>query len=126
MITAPQNYIANVTQPSPITGIGRFYTGPDTVTTQFDNIFTMIITFLTIVGGLTFLIYFIIGGLSWISAGGDAKKVDTAKSYLTNGAIGMIVIVASYSIIWVVSEVLGLNILQPGLTITTLFGQSPK
>ena len=125
MTTSPSNYLADVTSTKPISGIGKFYTDPASVTTQFDQIFSMIITFLTIVGGLAFLIYFAIGSLNWITAGGDAKKVDTAKAYMTNGAIGMITIVASYSIIWIVSEVLGLKILEPGATITKLFIKKP-
>lgn len=86
-----------------------------------DIIFSTLLGFLTIVGGLAFLIYFIIGALNWVMAGGDQKKVDTAKSYMTNGAIGMIIIVASYAIISIVGKVLGLDILNPGLLLNTIF-----
>jgi hypothetical protein len=108
-------------------GIGNFLPGSaggetgSTTAMQVDNIFSTLITFLTIVAGLAFLIYFIIGALNWVTAGGDAKKVDTAKSYMTNGAIGMIIIVASYSIVWIVGSVLGLQILEPGEVIKNLF-----
>lgn len=90
---------------------------------QLDNIFSTVLGFLTITAGLAFLIYFTIGALNWVTAGGDAKKVDTAKSYMTNGAIGMIIIVASYSIIWIVGEVLGIDILNTGHTVDILFNK---
>lgn len=80
---------------------------------EIESLFSMIIGFLTIVAGLAFLIYFIIGALNWVTAGGDAKKVDTAKSYMTNGGIGMIIIVAAYAIVWIVGTVLGIRILNP-------------
>lgn len=106
--------------PSPlgtIQGIGGFIPAtPADSPAMIDTIFSQVIGFLTITAGLAFLIYFIIGAISWVTAGGDAKKVDTAKSFLTNGAIGMIVIVAAYSIIWIVGEVIGLDILNPGDT----------
>ena len=73
-----------------------------------------IIGFLTIVGGIGFLIYFTIGAISWITAGGDQAKVDTAKKYMTNGAVGMIIIVGAYAISAIVGQILGINILDPG------------
>lgn len=81
---------------------------------------TNILTFLTIVAGLAFTTYFVIGGITWITAGGDKDKVDRAKKYMTNGAIGLIIIVASYAIVGIVSLVLGLDILNPALLLTTL------
>jgi fumarate reductase subunit D len=83
-------------------------------------IFTRIIGFLTIVAGLTFLIYFMIGALNWITGGDDKGKVDAAKKYMTNGAIGMIAIVASYAIVWIVGMVLGLDILNPAKVLQQL------
>jgi hypothetical protein len=103
-----------------VTGLGRFQ-GTDTAPTQLNNLFSTIFGFLTIIAGLSFLIYFLIGGLTWITAGGDSKKVDTAKAMMTNGAIGMIIIVATYGVVWIVGEVLGINILDPGATLDTLF-----
>jgi len=94
--------------------------------TAINTIFSQVIGFLTIVAGLAFLIYFIIGAINWITAGGDAKKVDTAKSYMTNGAIGMVVIVAAYSIIWIIGQVLGLNILDPGDTFSKITNGQPS
>jgi hypothetical protein len=58
--------------------------------------------FLTIVAGLSFLIYFAIGGLSWITSGGDKGKVEEAKNRMTGAAIGMIIITLSYGVIWIV------------------------
>lgn len=38
------------------------------------------------------------GGFTWMTAGGDTKKVDTAKSILKNSIIGLIIILCSYAI----------------------------
>lgn len=91
--------------------------GSGTGGSQIERILTMAVGFLTVVGGLTFLIFFLIGGITWITAAGDTKKVEDAKKYMTNGAIGIIIIVAAYAVIWIVGEVLGLKILNPADTI---------
>lgn len=69
--------------------------------------------FLTIVAGLAFLIYFSMGGLTWITAGGDKGKIDEAKSRMTGGAIGMVIIVSAYAIAWIVGKALGVDFLDP-------------
>src|SRR5260221_8670078 len=75
---------------------------------------TTLIGFLTSLAGLMFLIYFIIAALSWITAGGEKGKIETAKSQMTNAAIGLVVVIAAYGIIGIVGGVLGLDILNPG------------
>jgi hypothetical protein len=87
--------------------------------TQLENILTTVVSFLTVIAGLSFLIFFIVGALNWVTAGGDKGKVDTAKMTMTNGAIGMIAVVAAYAIVWIVGSVLGIDILNPA---KTLFG----
>lgn len=86
----------------------------------FESIMSNIVGFLTILSGLYFFVMFIIGGLGWASAGGDSGKVDTAKNRMTNGVIGLIIVVAAYSVIFIVGTVLGIKILQPGEEIIKL------
>ncbi|MEI6690692.1 MAG: hypothetical protein WCL07_03005 [bacterium] len=80
-------------------------------------ILTNVITVLTIVGGIMFILYFLFGALQWVSAGGEKGKIEKAKGMLTNAAIGLIIIVLSYSITWIVGKVLGVDILNPAATI---------
>jgi len=96
-------------------------TTPSDSPTTLENLITAVFGFLTIAAGLAFLIYFMVGALQWVTAGGDASKVDGAKKYMTNGAIGMIIIAAAYSITWIVGKVLGLDILNPAAEIMQLF-----
>jgi len=77
------------------------------------NIISSVITTLTVVGSLAFVIYFTLGGLKWITAGGDKNKVQEAQTSMTQAAIGLIAIVASYFIIGIVGAILGLDILNP-------------
>ena len=82
---------------------------------------SILIGFFTIVAGLFFLVYMISAGLTWVSAGGEKGKIDGAKSQMTNGAIGLIVIVVAQFIVGIVGNVLGLNILNPAQMLGGLF-----
>lgn len=68
---------------------------------------------ISIVGGLAFILYFLLGGLSWLTAGGDKAKVEAAQKQITNAVIGLSVILVSYAIILFIQEILEVNILQP-------------
>lgn len=48
--------------------------------------------------GVLFLIYAIYGGYLWMTAQGDAKKVEEAKDIITRAVIGLIIIVSAYAI----------------------------
>lgn len=87
-------------------------TGNKSAAEQIENIFTMVFGFFTIIAGLGFFIYFLIGGLKWLTSGGDTQKVDTAKKTMTSALVGIIIIVSAYGIIWLVGNAIGLNILS--------------
>jgi hypothetical protein len=103
-----------------ITGTGQFQNigaGPETLLGKF---LSTMITTMTIFGSLAFVVYFSLGALTWITAGGDKTKIGSAQSQMTQGAIGLIAIVASYFIIGIVGNVLGLNILNPIKMLNTI------
>src|SRR4030043_158737 len=64
--------------------------------------------------GLFFFIQVLVGGLSWINAGGDPKAMDSARSRITNAVIGLVIVAASFGIALIVTSALGINIFQPG------------
>jgi cytochrome bd-type quinol oxidase subunit 2 len=48
--------------------------------------------------GLILVILIIYAGFTWMTAQGDEKKVETAKTMIKNAAIGVILIIAAYAI----------------------------
>ena len=85
----------------------------DDVLNTGQGLISFAITTLTIFAGILFLYQFIRGALGWITAGGDQKKISDARDQITQGVIGMVIIVAAYAIIGVISSVLGLDLLNP-------------
>lgn len=58
------------------------------------NIINVILSLL----GLIFLLLVLYAGFLWMTAGGDSKKVDEAKTIIRQAIIGLIVIMAGYAI----------------------------
>ena len=87
---------------------------------NLEAILSLIIGFLTVIAGLSFMLFFIFGAMQWIMAAGDQGKVESARKQMTNGAIGLIIVIVSYGIIAVVGEVLGLPILNPSELLQSL------
>ena len=101
-----------------IRGIGPFgfenagISGSETKT-QFGNIISSVITTLTVVGGLAFVIFFTLGGLKLLTAGGDKTKVSEAQAQMTQGVIGLVVIVVGLFVTGIVGGILGIDFLNP-------------
>lgn len=80
---------------------------------QLELIVSNVIGFLTLIAGLAFLFYFLIGAINWITASGDNQKSQLARQQIFNALIGLIVVVLAYPIISVLSQLLGIHILNP-------------
>lgn len=114
-----------LTQAKPLGNIitpGGYQPGSDlgSSTSAIEKLISNVLVVLTAVAGIAFVLFFLLGGLNWITAGGDKGKIDKAKGMMTNGAIGLIVIAVSYAIVWIVGKALGIDILEPGKLINTI------
>jgi hypothetical protein len=89
-------------------------------TANAEKFLSTLIGFLTLVGSLFFVFHFILGALNWITAGGEQGKVQKARDKMTQGIIGLVVLVASYSLLGIIGNVLGLKLLEPGAVVRSL------
>lgn len=88
----------------------------------FNTIISNIVGVMTIIAGIWFIFQFITGGIGWLSAGGDKAKLQAAQAKITQGIVGLIVVVIAFFLIDVVGALLGLDILSPGEVIEKLWG----
>lgn len=65
------------------------------------------LTLIMIVGAFLVLVYLILGGIEWITSGGDKSKTESAQNKITNAVIGLIILAASYAILLIVLNFLG-------------------
>lgn len=66
-----------------------------------------------LVGGIVTLVYIFLGGLTWITSGGDKAGSEKAKSMITDAVIGIVVLAGSFALIKFIDSVLGTDILNP-------------
>lgn len=99
--------------------------GPQTAGSAIAQFLSNIVGFLTILAGVYFLIYFILAAIKWISASGKPDKIEEAQKTMTNGVIGLIIVAASYAIIFIISTVLGINILNLGEVLLKIGAKQP-
>jgi len=80
---------------------------------NLEGFISNLIGFMTVLASLFFVIYFVIGAFGWVTSGGDKGKLESARNRMLYGVLGMIIIVASYAIIGVLSNLIGLDLLNP-------------
>lgn len=104
------------------TPAGTYEPGTDVFSTgnTIERIISNGVGALTMIASIMFMIYFFIGALIWATAGSDEGKVETAKKQMTNGAIGLIIVVLAYGIISVLGNFVGLDILNPATLLPSL------
>jgi len=52
--------------------------------------------------GVIFVVLVVLSGYNWMTAGGDAAKIDKAKDTMQRAVIGLLIIIAAYSITYFV------------------------
>lgn len=69
-------------------------TVPGTSLSEIESIIKRIAQFFMVIGVVVALIYLIWGGIMWITAGSDEKKIGNAKQRMKQGAWGALIILA--------------------------------
>jgi TRAP-type C4-dicarboxylate transport system permease small subunit len=73
-----------------------------------------------VVGVVVFFFILIIGGIQWISSGGDKQAIETARGRVSNALIGIVILFAVFAIIQLISIFFNIKIFQ--LTLPTVGG----
>lgn len=98
-------------------GLGPFggvqFTGSSAMST-FTGAISAIVGLLTMVAAIWFLVQVLLGGLGWITSGGDKAKLTEARDRLSQAFIGLIVVVAGWAILALAGQFFGwTTILMP-------------
>ena len=70
------------------------------------------LTVLFIVITITSLLFFILGGIQWITSGGDKAKVEAARNRLVYALIGLIICFLAFFIINLIGGFFGIKLLN--------------
>lgn len=92
-----------------IEGPGKNPTSGVEATTMLEKLASNFLGILTVVAVLFFTIQIIFAGYGFISSGGDEKMLQTNREKLTNGVLGLFIVVVSVGLVSLISKLLGLN-----------------
>lgn len=114
-------YLALTDQPagafSPAPGSYTFISpttpGAGPLSDRLSLVLSNIIGFITVIGGLAFIYYFILATINWVTAGGDAQKVTLARQQIINALIGLVIIVLANPITALLERLLGVPLTSP-------------
>jgi len=65
-----------------------------------------------IVAALVFFFLLIIGGIRWMTAGGDKEKAGAARGQLTSALVGLAIVFAAWAIIRLIEVLFGVSIIS--------------
>lgn len=85
------------------------------------EIVPVVIRVIFVVAALVALIFLVVGGIKWITAGGDKAATESARGTITSALVGLMVVLAAYAIIRLVELFFGIHILT--LEIPTILRQ---
>lgn len=93
-------------------GIGPGGATPEraTITLYIGGIIKIALDFL----GIVLLVIILYGGYLWMTAGGNEEQIKKAKAWITNGVIGVVIVIAAYVVSYFVIQQLS----QIGITTT--------
>lgn len=66
---------------------------------------------LLIIAALLAFFYLILGGIQWITAGGDKAGMEAARNKITHAIVGLIIVGAAWAIMLLVQNFLGVSII---------------
>ena len=80
------------------------------------------ILLILIITAIVFFFMLVIGGVRWISSGGDKAQTEAARGQITAALIGLVIVFAAWAIIQLINTFFGVNIFSldfPSVTTMT-------
>lgn len=88
-----------------IKNLFSFGAGPAGAVTA-GEVITRVLQILLLVAASIAVLYLIIGGIKYILSRGNEEKVESAKGTMTAAIWGLVIIIMSFAIIYIISEIL--------------------
>lgn len=78
--------------------------------TCIGHLVSNIVSVAFIVSGIAFFILLVMGGVQWLTSGGDKGKIESAQKSITAALIGLAIVASSYAIYNLVLYFFGINL----------------
>ena len=77
---------------------------------SFGDLVGIAISFILIVASIAFFFMLVLGGIKWITSGGDKGKTEAARNQITAGLVGLVIVFAAWAILTLVESFFGVNL----------------
>jgi hypothetical protein len=71
-----------------------------------------IVKLLLSVAAIAFFIWLLLGGIKWITSGGDKAKTEEARNQITAALVGLVIVFAAWAIAQLINTLFGIDIFQ--------------
>lgn len=88
---------------------------------EFGKLIQAAVGTLLILAALLAFFYLILGGIQWITSGGDKSGMEAARNKITHAIVGLIIVGAAWAIMILVQNFLGTTIIGGDVTIPKPF-----
>ena len=82
----------------------------------FTTTISAFVGILTVVAFIYFLFLLLIGGVAWMTAGGDKAKLAEARGRMTSGLIGLVIVISAIFIVRLLADIAGIDFFNIGLS----------
>ena len=76
------------------------------------RLINLVLSWLLVGAVLFFFFTFILGGIKWITAGGDENKVKAARGQISSSIIGLVVVFLIFAVLKLIGYIFGIESLQ--------------
>ena len=101
------NTLAELTNPVLPSTLGS---SPATGTGIVGKLITNVVGLFFIFAFFLAFLYLIMGGIQWITGGGDKSQLEQARNKITNALIGLVIVAAAYAVFTLVGQFFGLDV----------------
>jgi hypothetical protein len=82
--------------------------------TEIGTLISAVVGTLLIVAALITFVYLILGGIQWITSGGDKAAMEGARNKITHAIVGLVIVGSAWAIMALVQNFLGISIIGSG------------
>lgn len=83
---------------------------PEGALSNIPQLMSWAIQLLFVIAGLVAFVYLLLGGIKWITSGGDKAAVEGARGQIIQALIGLVVVFAAWGMIVLVEKLLGIGL----------------
>jgi hypothetical protein len=97
---------------------------PQPSNVKVGNIGTLIsalVGLLLILSALLAFFFLILGGIQWITSGGDKAGMEAARNKITHAIVGLIIVGAAWAVMILIQNFLGITIIGSSFTLPSAF-----